>query len=229
MRDRDVSAPKAPSRAPIGLRTQERHSPIDHEALLNTHVLTIEVAGAAATHITTTAGSVDAAPVVGYVFPTDIAPATVGFAGTTGTLVLAVTSHPDFDDTPLWDESMDADFGNDGAIYHVHWAVLVDDTGSPAGLSVPSQPDASQLPPTAPMAMYLDSPGYHAFASGDSLHVLVPSWHLAGDFNFGALTARMRVDASGANPVLRVEEVVGAMPERARLGRAARGARGVAQ
>ncbi len=180
---------------------------------LDTYVLSIETAGAAATHVPTPAGAVDGAPVAGYVFPTDIAPAALGFAGVSGTLVLAVTSHPDFDDTPLWDESLDADFDNDGAVYHVHWAVLVDDPGSLAGLSVPSQPDAAQLPPTAPMPMYLDSPGYHAFARGRALHVLVPGWHLDGSFSFGALTAEMRVDASGESPVLRVERVVSAIPD----------------
>ncbi len=91
----------------------------------------------------------------------------------------------------------------------MHWAVLVEDAASPAGLSVPSA-ELESLPPTAPMPMYLDSPGYHAFAVGETLHVLVPGWHLHGveKFAFDALTARMRVDASGAGPVLRVEEVV---------------------
>jgi len=173
-------------------------------------VFTQRVEGRAATLAPTPAGSIDGAPVLGYVFPTSIPAATVGFADTDGILVLAVTSHPDFDDTPLWDENLDRDYANDGMVYHVHWAVLEEDPGSAGGFSVPSQTDASKLPPTAPMPMYLDSPGYHAFASGDSVHVVVPAWHLDDPigFSFDALTARMRVDASGAAPVLRVEEVV---------------------
>lgn len=173
-------------------------------------VFTQQVDGLAATQLPVAAGQVDGAPVLGYVFPTDILPSVVGFSGLEdGTLALAVTSHPDFGDTPLFDENLDGIYTNDGATYHVHWAVLEADDDSAAGLSVPSQTDPSMLPPTAPMPMYLDSPGYHAFASGDSLHVLVPGWHLAGtDFAFDALTARMRVDASGDAPVLRVEEVV---------------------
>ncbi|MEL6186013.1 MAG: hypothetical protein AAFU79_15420 [Myxococcota bacterium] len=88
--------------------------------------------------------------------------------------------------------------------------MLIEDAGSAAGLSAPSQSDPTKLSPTAPMPMYLDSPGYHAIASGSTLRVLVPKWHLGGrsDFSFDASTARMRVDASGAGPVLRVEEVV---------------------
>ena len=176
---------------------------------LDTFVLTMDVAGAVASIHPPMVGQVDGAPVVGYVFPTSIPPAAVGFIDRSGTLVLAVTSHPDFDDTPLWDESLDQDYGNDGGIYHVHWAVLVEDSNSPAGLSVPSQADMSMLPPTAPMAMALDSPGFHAFATGSTLTVLLPAWHLRGvrDFSFDALTALMRVDASGPGPVLRVVSV----------------------
>lgn len=180
-----------------------------YESSLDTFVLTLNVASAAATNIPLPAGQVDGAPVLGYVFPTDIPPNTVGFSDIDGTLALAVTTHPDFDDTPNWDESLDRDYNNDGATYHVHWAVLVEDQDSPAGLSVPTA-ELVALPPTAPMPMYLDSPGYHAFAVGDVVHVLIPGWHLPNidQFSFDAVTARMRVDASGPGPVLRVEEVV---------------------
>lgn len=181
-----------------------------YDDAFDTFVLEMDVAGQAAVAVPTPVGSVDGAPVWGYVFPTTIEPSVVGFGDTSGTLALAVTTHPDFDDTPLWDENIDADFGNDGATYHVHWAVLTDDAESAGGLSVASQADMSKLPPTAPMPMYLDSPGYHAFAVGGRLRVLVPGWHLPGvdEFSFDAVTAKMRVDASGAGPVLRVEEVV---------------------
>ena len=181
-----------------------------YDAAHDTFVLSMDVAGAAAVSVPTAAGRVDGAPVVGYVFPTSIPPATVGFLATEGTLALAVTSHPDFDDTPNWDENFDNDYANDGATYHVHWVVLTEDSKSGAGLSVASQSDPTQLPPTAPMPMYLDSPGYHAFASGGQLRVLVPGWHLRGvsDFSFDAVTANMRVDTSSGSPVLRVEEVI---------------------
>lgn len=172
-------------------------------------ILSMNVSGAIGSIEPVAVGQVDGATVLGYVFPTTIPPESIGFRGIEGTVVLAVTSHPDFDDTPLWDETMDGDYGNDGGWYHVHWAVLVEDPESGAGLSVPSQTDPAMLPPTAPMPMALDSPGYHAFAREDRLSVVVPAWHLRGvsEFSYDALTARMQVDASGAAPVLRVEQV----------------------
>ena len=178
-------------------------------ATTDTFVLSMSVAGEAGAVEPEPLGQVDGATVLGYVFPTTIPPEAIGFRDVTGTVALAVTSHPDFDDTPLWDETMDGDYGNDGGWYHVHWVVLTEDGASGAGLSVPSALDPTALPPTAPMPMYLDSPGYHAFARGGSLSVLVPGWHLRGvsSFSYDAVTARMVVDASGAGPVLRVEQV----------------------
>jgi|GEM_PF-148951 len=175
---------------------------------VDTFVMTVDSASSIATRIPDPVGALDGAPVLGYVFPTTIEPAEVGFADASGTLALAVTSHPDFDDTPLWDESLDGQYDDDGGVYHVHWAVLVDDEESPAGLSVPPAGDAGR-PPTSPMPMLLDSPGFHAFARGDRLTVLVPGWHLptTDAFSFDALTASMRVDASGEAPTLRVENV----------------------
>lgn len=171
-------------------------------------VMTIDTLSTVATSIPTPVGSVDGAPVLGYVFPTTIDPGEVGFEGASGILALAVTSHPDFDDTPLWDESLDGRYEDDGGVYHVHWAVLVDDPASPGGLSVPPAGNGVR-PPTSPMPLLLDSPGFHAFARGNRLTVIVPGWHLPGTdaFNFDALTASMRVDASGDAPTLRVEAV----------------------
>lgn len=202
-----ASAWPEPQDDELGLTLQAAEGRYD--ASVDTFVMTMNVRTAVATNVPSPNGELDGAPVLGYVFPTTIPPAEVGFTNVDGLLALAVTSHPDFDDTPLWDESGDADFANDGAVYHVHWAVLVDDEDSTGGLSVPGAV-AAELPPTAPMPMALDSPGYHAFARGDALHVLIPGWHLGGveQFSFDAVTARMHVDASGPGPVLRVDEVV---------------------
>ena len=49
---------------------------------------------------------------------------------------LAVTSHPDFDDTPLWDEDNDRDYANDGGIWHKHWVVLNKDARVKGGMAV---------------------------------------------------------------------------------------------
>lgn len=183
---------------------------VTYDAAHDQWLFSLDLAGLAAAEVPTPMGAVDGAPVSGYVFPTSIAPTAAGFGDTDGILALAVTSHPDFDDTPLWDEDGNAAYDDDGGVYHVHWAVLVEDSDSPAGLSVPGQADAAMLPPTAPMPMYLDSPGFHTFAADDRLYVVVPGWRLPGitAFSFDAVSARMRVDASASLPVLRVEEVV---------------------
>ena len=55
---------------------------------------------------------------MGYVFPTSLKSEDVGFGQVEGIVALALTSHPDFDDTPLWDENTDGTFDNDGIIWH---------------------------------------------------------------------------------------------------------------
>ena len=155
-------------------------------------------------------GPVNGAPVLGYVFPTTLAPVSVGFKNIPDAiLALAVTTHPDFDDTPLWDENGNNNYQDDGVVYHTHWVALVEDENSAAGLSVPSSFNKDDRPPTAPMAMYLDSPNFHAFAQGDLLRVIVPVQRTNGEteFNFDSLTAAMNVDLSGEGPVLRVNKV----------------------
>jgi len=64
------------------------------------------LAGTAGGIVPEPAGGLDGAPVLGYVFPTTLSPTAVGFGEIDGILALAATSHPDFDDTPLWDEGV---------------------------------------------------------------------------------------------------------------------------
>ncbi|QTF94268.1 hypothetical protein [Halomonas sp. BM-2019] len=143
----------------------------------------------------------DGAPVLGYVFPTDLPPTAVGFGEVAGILALAATSHPDFDDTPLWDESMDGRYDNDGGVWHTHWVVLTEDDRVPGGFSVVEigEEDAPILPPTHPgMPLYLDSPGHAVITQGDALRILVPAYRVKGqrDFRFDALTAYLEVNTS---------------------------------
>ena len=115
-------------------------------------------------------------------------------------MALAVTSHPDFDDTPLWDENNDRDYANDGKIFHTHWVLLGKDDRVPGGLSVVQfdKADASVvLPPTNPgMPMYMDSPGFSVLTRGDTLKVLVPAARVSGskNFRFDAVSAYMEVN-----------------------------------
>ena len=176
--------------------------------------MTIEVEGLAGSTIPTPAGQLDGAPVLGYVFPTTLNSNDVGFGDTEGIVAMALTSHPDFDDTPLWDENSDQDYANDGAVWHPHWVLLVDDTRVDGGLSVKQfemgDPNV-ELPPTNPgMPMYMDSPGYQVLTEGNSITVVIPSAFVNNktDFNFDAVAARMQVNTSDADlPMLGVYEV----------------------
>lgn len=157
-------------------------------------------------------GRLQGAPVLGYVFPTTLAPEDVGFGGVEGIVALAVTLHPDFDDTPLWDETGDRDYDNDGAAYHPHWVVLGKDDRAAGGLSViAADPEAGAvLPPTNPgMPMFMDSPGFSVVLDGDEMRVLVPAARVGGrtSFSFDAVVAYMQVDTSGEGPMLGVYEV----------------------
>ena len=173
-------------------------------------VFDVQVDGDAASVVPEPAGQLDGAPVLGYVFPTSLSSTQVGFDEVDGTVALAITSHPDFDDTPLWDEDSNDRYDDDGAVYHAHWVVLQADERAPAGLAVVQAEPTSKLPLTAPMDMYLDSPGFTVLENGPNLQVIVPLDRIQRtlDFGFGALTAMMRVDASGEAPLLGVHEVI---------------------
>ncbi|HEY8448578.1 MAG TPA: hypothetical protein VIL01_15860 [Thermomicrobiales bacterium] len=170
------------------------------------------VAGEAGGTVPEATGEMEAATVIGYVFPTTMSPADVGFRGAEGIVALAVTSHPDFDDTPLWDETGDGDYGNDGALYHSHWVLLGEDSRAPGGLSVVavSGDVASALPPTSPgLPIYLDSPGFPVILRGQDVLVVVPAQRVHGqtDFRFDAVTATMRVSTDPNQPTLGVTKV----------------------
>lgn len=178
---------------------------------LNQMIFTIEVAGLAGDSIPTPAGSLDGAPVLGYVFPTTLNPTDVGFDNTPGIVAMALTSHPDFDDTPLWDENMDADYANDGVVWHAHWVLLEENTAVPGGLAVKATTGSSVLPPTNPgMPMYMDSPGFQVVWNGNTITCAIPLYRMNNQdsFNYDGVTARMQVNTSDpALPMLGVYEV----------------------
>lgn len=156
-------------------------------------------------------GSVDGAPVLGYVFPTTLKPEDAGFGKAEGILALAVTSHPDFDDTPLWDENNNSNYADDGIVYHSHWVVLVKDNRVPGGLSVKQFNKTDKgvvLPSTNPgMPMYLDSPGFPVMLKGNTLSVLVPAQRVRSktEFKFDGVVAYMQVNTTNKNrPMLGV-------------------------
>jgi len=187
---------------------------VRYNADLDVLVFEQQLQGLIGTTQVSPAGQLDGAPVLGYVFPTTLDPEAVGFGQISGILALAVTVHPDFDDTPLWDENLDRIYDNDGGIFHTHWVVLGGDERVPGQLSVQQfQPDQDQvtLPPTNPgMPMYLDSPGFAVVIQEDVLKVVVPAQRVSDQtsFNFDAVAAYMQVNTSDPErPMLGVYEV----------------------
>lgn len=205
--------PPAITAVPASPDLEIRAAKVRHLADLDLLVFEQRVRGRAGATTPKARGQMDGAPVLGYVFPTTLTAPDVGFAAVEGIVALAVTSHPDFDDTPLWDENNDRDYANDGVVFHTHWVVLVPDERVPGGLKVRETGGAELaevLPPTAPgMPMFLDSPGFSVVLSGDSIKILVPAARVSGktDFRFDAVSAYMQVAQTGDRPVLGVYEV----------------------
>ncbi|MCB0461163.1 MAG: hypothetical protein R2816_04150 [Flavobacteriaceae bacterium] len=187
---------------------------ITNESNLGITIWEINVKGIAGKTTPTKVGQLDGAPVLGYVFPTSLKSTDVGFNQTKGIVALALTSHPDFDDTPLWDENNDQIYNNDGVIWHPHWVILHEDKRVAGGLSVKQFKKADQtvvLPPTNPgMPMYMDSPGYPVTTKSHTIKVVVPNYRINNqtDFSFDGVTAFMKVNTSKENlPMLGVYEV----------------------
>ena len=181
-------------------------------------VFELKVEGRAGHTVPEPAGEMDGAPVLGYVFPTTLNPNDVGFSSDQGIVALAATSHPDFDDTPLWDENNNNNFGDDGIVFHTHWVLLGPDERVAGGLSVieiKKEDTAQVLPPTAPgMPMYLDSPGFPVKLDRKTLQIAVPGSRVKSnvDFKYDGVTAYMEVNTSDeSRPLLGVYEVYSVM------------------
>jgi hypothetical protein len=155
-------------------------------------------------------GALAGAPVLSYVWPTTLDPATVGFQDGTGILALAATSHPDFDDTPLYDENGDGDKANDGVAWHSHWVVLIPNDACGVGsLAVRDIPEGEtpKLPDTWPgLPVFIDSPSETPVFDGPTvtLTMTLPGADGAG---YDGVTAALRVNASVHAPLLCVTEV----------------------
>lgn len=173
---------------------------IIHDTTIASTIWEIHVKGKAGNTTPTAIGKLHSAPVLGYVFPTTLQPTDVGFSKTEGIVALALTSHPDFDDTPLWDENNDLIYDNDGIIWHPHWVILHKDERVEGGLSVKQFKKTDpkvKLPPTNPgMPMYMDSPGFQVITNQTSIKVIIPDYriHNKTDFKFDAVSAYMQVN-----------------------------------
>ncbi|MGB7269518.1 MAG: hypothetical protein WBC90_08350, partial [Albidovulum sp.] len=136
-----------------------------------------------------------------------------GFEGGTGILAMAATSHPDFDDTPLVDENLDGNPGNDGIIWHSHWVVLTPtEACGPGALAVRDIPkgETPKMPATWPgFPIYLDSPGFTPLFDGPEITLNAA---LSGDValegvKYDGVTAALQVNADIHAPLLCVTDV----------------------
>ncbi|PJB71386.1 MAG: hypothetical protein CO093_05265 [Alphaproteobacteria bacterium CG_4_9_14_3_um_filter_47_13] len=187
------------------------HSQVD----INDHWLTFNmtVSQNAGETTPTPTGNLAGSDVFSYVWPTKIDSATVGFEKEQGILAMAITAHPDFDDTPLFDENGDGNLENDGNVWHSHWVVLVPDNACGEGaLKVKDIPEGETpaLPVTWPgLPILIDSPGYSPVIDGKSIKVRVPfrnAKELKG-VSFDGVTAGLRVNESMHAPLLCVVDV----------------------
>lgn len=174
---------------------------------------TIGVSGKAGTTIPAVSGKLAGARVYSYVWPTSLDSSTVGFEKAQGILALAVTAHPDFDDTPATDENGDGDKANDGNLWHSHWVVLgPDDACGKGSLKVIDIPEGAKprLPATWPgLPLLIDSPNLVPEISDSTVQVKLPA-ALLGDifsFKFDGVTAGLRVNESTHAPLLCVTDV----------------------
>ena len=191
-----------------------QHVEVKHNTELSITVWSINVKGLAGNTIPKEVGQLDGAPVLGYVFPTNLKPEDVGFSNAEGIVALALTSHPDFDDTPLWDENSDRIYNNDGVIWHPHWVILKTDNRVKGGLAVKQFNKGDEtvvLPPTNPgMPMYMDSPGYQVTTKDSTIKVVIPDYRInhKTDFKFDGVTVFLKVNTSNKElPMLGVYDV----------------------
>ncbi len=165
----------------------------------------MEVSGTAGAVKPKKTGKFKNSDVYSYVWPTKIDPAEVGFEKGAGILALAVTIHPDFDDTPL--------FPTKGTDWHTHWVVLgPDDACGKGALKVIDIKDGTKpkLPKTWPgVPLLIDSPGYAPNFLKKTLTVRVPfdNLDIIKGAAFDGVTAGLRVNASAHNPLLCVANV----------------------
>mgnify|MGYP000162144682 CR=1 FL=1 len=158
-------------------------------------------------------GDLAGAPVYAYVWPTSLDPSAVGFEAKSGILALAATSHPDFDDTPLYDENNDGDRGNDGDLWHSHWVVLAPtEACGPGALAVRdiAEGTSPKLPLTWPgLPLFIDSPGYTPVFDGEEVAITVPfasDVKIAGT-KYDGVTSALKVNANIHAPLLCVTDV----------------------
>lgn len=179
----------------------------------NIAIFQMTVSGKAGQSRPTPVGKLAGSDVFSYVWPTTIDPYEAGFERASGILAMAVTAHPDFDDTPLFDENGDGKADNDGNLWHSHWVVLKKNPACGAdALAVVDIPAGTRprLPKTWPgLPILIDSPGWQPSLQASTVEVRVPfdDIGVVGAAGFDGVTAGLRVNASVHAPLLCVVDV----------------------
>ncbi|MEM7446410.1 MAG: hypothetical protein AAF414_24030 [Pseudomonadota bacterium] len=172
------------------------------------HMTTNGVAGA---DMPEPAGPNADAPAYVYVWPTSLDPATVGFDEGAGILAMVAAIHPDFDDTPLFDENADGDLSNDGGTWHSHWVVLApDDRCGTGALAVKDIPEGTtpNVPLTWPgFPILLDSPGFSPVFDGPEVAITAAVSGGAEGASYDGVTAALRYSANVHRPHFCVTDV----------------------
>jgi hypothetical protein len=170
----------------------------------------VDVTGTAGADTPESTGVMLGSGVFAYVWPTSLDSSAVGFEAKQGIVALAVTAHPDFDDTPNYDEDGDGNAANDGKTWHSHWVVLTKDAACPAGLKVQDvAPGVTvKMPATAPgVPLLLDSPDVRPSLSGSTVTVSVPMPEGGEAMSFDGVAAGLRINAKMEAPLLCVTDV----------------------
>lgn len=179
----------------------------------NVAIFHMAVSGAAGESHPAPSGALAGSGVFAYVWPTSLDAGSVGFDPGAGILAMTATAHPDFDDTPLFDENGDGDRGNDGDVWHSHWVVLgPDEACGPGALKVIDIPEGAtpRLPPTWPgLPLLIDSPGWQPVLSTETVEIRVPFADIdpVEAMTFDGVTTGLRVNANVHAPLLCVADV----------------------
>jgi hypothetical protein len=201
--------------AKTGNADQANFDIVSTQILLSSDTITFKIAvsGKAGESKPAASGKLAGSSVYSYVWPTSLNSSAVGFDADQGIFALAVTAHPDFDDTPTADENGDGDKTNDGNLWHSHWVILSpDDACGKGSLKVKDIPEGAKpkLPVTWPgLPLLIDSPGFEPTVSDATVSVKIPAVAL-GDISgmkFDGVTAGLRVNVSAHAPLLCVANV----------------------
>lgn len=167
--------------------------------------------GIAGSEVPKPTGALAGALAYTYVWPTSLDPSTVGFDKKAGILAMVAAIHPDFDDTPLYDENADGNLGNDGGHWHSHWVVLAPtEACGPGALAVKDIPEGEtpSLPITWPgLPLLLDSPGFTPVFDGPEVVIKAAVTGGAAGAAYDGVTAMLRVNENVHAPLFCVTDV----------------------